>query len=540
MKIKNYNIKKLFLYGIGVSLFFSCTEGFEELNESEYGVTKEQKESDYATLTAPLKAMQNSVYKYDPVWQTQLQQNLLGDVYSGYMRSPTPFVANANNMNYSLVDNWNGFPWSIGYEDIMTNWYRVKNVNVKDEYPDFYAISLILKVLAMHRVSDIYGPIIYSDYGTESSNYDPQDKVYDRFFKELDTAVDALQKRVDNSLDSRLSLADNTLFAKDQSKWVKFANSLRLRLAIRVSNISPDLAKKEAEKAVSQKSGLITTNAENAVVTSANYKHPLSTISNNWGDVRMGADMESYLVGYADPRIDKYFKVTTPDGDDDKPLVGTTYKGIRNGISINKKSEYVNYSALGSVIETNNIVWMNAAEVSFLKAEGALRGWNMGGTAKDFYEAGINLSFDQYGIKDAAYLTDATKTPAAYEDPKNADNNSSNISDITIAWDAADTKEKQLERIIVQKWIAIFPDGQEAWSEFRRTGYPRLFTVVENKSNGKISTKEFIKRINFVLNERNTNAAGVESGKKALGGEDDGGTALWWDVTSASNPQNKL
>ncbi|WP_431215537.1 SusD/RagB family nutrient-binding outer membrane lipoprotein [Puia sp. P3] len=86
-----------------------------------------------------------------------------------------------------------------------------------------------------------------------------------------------------------------------------------------------------------------------------------------------------------------------------------------------------------------------------------------------------------------------------------------------------------LEQIITQKWLALYPDGQEAWTEFRRTGYPKLFPVVVNNSGGTISTTGFIRRINFAQTEKNTNSGAVDAAVQLLGGPDNGGTRLWWD-----------
>ena len=97
-----------------------------------------------------------------------------------------------------------------------------------------------------------------------------------------------------------------------------------------------------------------------------------------------------------------------------------------------------------------------------------------------------------------------------------------------------ETNEEQLEQIITQKWIAMFPDGQEAWSEFRRTGYPRIFPVVINNSGGDIDTNIQVRRINFVESERNTNTANVDIAVGYLNGPDTGGTRLWWDVAGSN------
>ena len=94
--------------------------------------------------------------------------------------------------------------------------------------------------------------------------------------------------------------------------------------------------------------------------------------------------------------------------------------------------------------------------------------------------------------------------------------------------------EEQLEQIITQKWIAMLPDGQEAWSEFRRTGYPRIYPVKVNNSGGKIDTNIQIRRINFVQDEVNTNGENVTTAIGYLNGPDNGGTRLWWDIPGSN------
>ena len=182
---------------------------------------------------------------------------------------------------------------------------------------------------------------------------------------------------------------------------------------------------------------------------------------------------------------------------------------------------------------------MTAAESYFLRAEGALRGWNMGGTAKHFYEAGVKISFQEAGVSGAdSYLADNTSKPAAYEDKTGDGNDAAAPSTITIAWDDAANFETNLERIITQKWIAMFPDGVEGWSEFRRTGYPKLFPVCRNESAGRISTTIQIRRLPYPQVQYNSNAAAVAAGVATLNGEsnnatgDNGGTTLWWDKKS--------
>ena len=174
---------------------------------------------------------------------------------------------------------------------------------------------------------------------------------------------------------------------------------------------------------------------------------------------------------------------------------------------------------------------MNAAEITFLRAEGALRGWNMGGDAKSLYEQAITLSFDQYGLTGAnTYVADSQNKPQAYTDPMRTYSVAAPASTITIAWQDGDDKfEANLERIITQKWIAMFPCTVEAWSEYRRTGYPKLLPVVVNNSGGVINDKVIkIRRLWYPPREYSNNQYITEA-VKMLGGDDNGATPLWWD-----------
>lgn len=165
----------------------------------------------------------------------------------------------------------------------------------------------------------------------------------------------------------------------------------------------------------------------------------------------------------------------------------------------------------------------------FLKAEAALRGWTGAGDAKANYEKGIQTSMDQWGVSIGGYLSDATAKQEDYVDPINPVNNTSARSSITIKWDDAASQEQKLERIIVQKWLAIFPDGYEAWADYRRTGYPKLFPVARNFSNGTIDTETQIRRLPYAQSELLGNPEGVKTGLALLGGPDNGSTRVWWD-----------
>lgn len=171
---------------------------------------------------------------------------------------------------------------------------------------------------------------------------------------------------------------------------------------------------------------------------------------------------------------------------------------------------------------------MSAAEPYFLRAEGALRGWNMGGTAKELYEKGVAVSMKEHGASIGDYLS-SNKTQADYIDPVNSKYNFAAVSTITPAYDESATFEQNLERIMVQKWIASYPSGWETWADIRRTGYPVFFPVADNLSNGVVSSTRGMRRLHYPQSEYNNNMDNLNAAiSNLLGGSDNAGTDLWW------------
>ena len=171
---------------------------------------------------------------------------------------------------------------------------------------------------------------------------------------------------------------------------------------------------------------------------------------------------------------------------------------------------------------------MKYAEVCFLRAEGALRGWNMGGTAQNFYEQGIRLSFEQWGVTGIdSYLSDNSSTPEPYNDPVGLNSYSGSVSTATIAWSNSASEEEKLEKIITQKWLANFPLGQEAWTEYRRTGFPKLMPVVVNNSGGIVNSERGARRLYYPQEERLNNKENNDAALQLLGGPNNMATDVW-------------
>lgn len=181
-------------------------------------------------------------------------------------------------------------------------------------------------------------------------------------------------------------------------------------------------------------------------------------------------------------------------------------------------------------------MWMNASETAFLKAEAALRGWNMGGTAEDFYNQGVELSFAQWGASGADdYLADSSSVAKSYVDPMGINSYNGITSTVKIKWSSTADFEENLERIITQKWIANFPLGRESWSEFRRTGYPKLMPVVTNNSGGVVDNNLMVRRLTYPSEEYSENGDNVNDALVSLGGADLMSTRVWWDCNPNVN-----
>ncbi len=501
----------------------ACTNSYEQYNQDEYAVSKEEMQRDAHSLGSALLNLENWVIPTD-VNTNQYTECLLGGSYGGYISDSNPGFSGKNFAQYSPENGWN----RVLFKDIIPKMFIYSNeVNKATDEVVPRAVAKIIKVAGMHRVTDAYGPIPYSKVGLDgelTAPYDTQEEVYNLMFEQLNEAISALTSN--RTADFKAN-ADKVYNGRVE-KWIKFANSLKLRLAIRISKVSPAKAKQMAEEAVKHEIGVMTSNDDNAElsISSTNpfyiIMHEYNGVPNNQGDSRIGADITTYMNGYNDPRRAAMFSLSTfANG-------SNGFYGLRTGISIPAQSisnMYSNYK----VSTDSKILWMNASEVAFLRAEGALRGWDMGNSAKEFYKQGIRFSFDQWNVSGAdTYIANTTATPAIYTDPVGSNSYNGKTSSITIAWDDTAPVETNLERIITQKWIANFPLGQEAWAEYRRTGFPKLMPVVINNSGGIVDSNKGARRLAYPQEERINNLENYNTAVTLLKGADNMATDVWW------------
>lgn len=510
----------------------SCTGDYVNINSNPYE-PGDLSGDDYA-LGSAMSNLASAVISSD-VNTAQFTDCLLGGPMGGYFADSNSGWANTIS-NYNAKNDWTRvFMNSDRIIPVLySNLNTVKTVSQNTGDPVPYAIAEVIKVAAMDRVTDTYGPIPYSKIGEDgkiTTPYDSQEEVYNKFFEELDDAI----KTLSENSGSALTASADYVYSGDVKKWIKFANSLKLRLAIRIAYANPNKAKEMAEAAVKNEFGVIEANADNA---KWNYfgslPNPLYVATRyneatSGGDTHAAADIICYMNGYKDNRRAAYFE---PSG-----FSGQTYVGLRRGINMGAVStQFINYSRT-KFSASDPVLWMNAAEVAFLRAEGtAIFGFDMGGTAENFYNQGIRLSFEQWGASGAdEYLADATSVPSTYVDPAGVNTYASTISTITVKWDDAASKEQMQERIITQKWIANWPLGNEAWADYRRTGYPHLIPVNYNLSNGGVDSEKGARRMPYPSEEYTSNTENVTNAVSTLlKGADNWSTKLWWDCKSGN------
>lgn len=540
MMSKKYSYKKLLLLCMGASLLATtgCTDKFDEWNTNPHQATEEMMNRDDLAVGSFFVQMQRNVFVLENLTSDgggigantyQIIDNLAGASFAGYTGACNIWFGNSNFMTYNMFVDWRNVAFEHTYLYVMSPWNEIIKKTTEQNRPQVAALANIVKVLAMSRITDMYGPLPYTKFGNGdfSIPYDSQEMIYDSFFKELDDAITVLYDMYQKDATAKVLEKYDYIYNGNMENWIRFANTLKLRLAVRIAYANQSKAQQMAEEAVAHPVGVMTKVTDAARLQHADnfiYRHPLFVIATGeFNDARMGATMDSYLNGYKDPRISSYFRMAETG----------KYTGIRTGINLDREKYATsgNFSDL-TAAGSDNIIWMNPAEAHFLRAEGAIRGWNMGGTDKELYESGVRTSFEFLGVSGAdAYLTNTSK-PAPYIDPASSSNsieNPASLGQITVKWKETAGIEEKLERIITQKWIALYPDGQEAWSEFRRTAYPKIFPVALNKSGGTIDTNKQVCRIPFPASEYSNNAENIKQAVTLLGSDDDGGTPLWWD-----------
>ena len=546
--MKNRSIK---IFALGILLapaLFSCKD-LTVLNQNPNGIN-------------PLTANPNLVMS------TVLTETGKSFVNLGYQDI-------AGVMQHTQKDGWSGghntYEWGgsqswASYYDILRNNQYVYDRSVTLNWEMHQGISLVIKSMMFGLITDLWGDAPYSaalkgaDGGTANTfpAYDSQEAIYTGILADLEKANTLLSK---NAVEytSTPGTAD-VYYQGNPTKWRKLANSLMLRFYMRISTKKPDVAKAGIEKIMANavQYPIITAIADDAAMPFAGNSNDDSWPANavydasasNYRRLKMAATFVNKLLDLKDPRIAVWAnKVQIPLVVDANLPKGTDR--IENGKrllspdkvvgrDVNTNPDYVglptgliggasyNLSPTAEQAANNpHVSWLNdvykqakgpllrsrmmsAAEVRFILAEAALKGWSVAGAAKTHYEAGVKASLDTWGTT-AAYATYIAQKGVAYDGT--------------------------LKQIIEQKWISSWTAAQEAWFDYRRTGFPEL-TV------GPASIRKVLPvRFYYMLDERNLNKINTEAAMSKLEStihtEADGKNSAWskpWLLQGGTKP----
>lgn len=479
-----------------------CTKNFEEYNTDQYALRAESPSLLIPSMIETMMYVQQN--------SSQMADQMVGSL-GGYFTNINRW-GGQNFDTFNVSDDWNVSVYSQAFQAVYSNYFKVAQLTESSGH--WFAFAKLIRAASMLRVTDCYGPIPYSEVrdGDMYVKYDSGEDVYRNIIEDLLSSADILYQYSAQVGLSPIGTSD-PIYSGNYANWAKLGVSLAMRAAMRAG------FQDEFVRAMNSECGYIAANTENAMVDPKTQGNPYQLASSSWGDIRINASITDYMNGYNDPRMPLYFTAATQGN--------VTYQGARMGQPRNfDKAQAVPFSQPNFLASTPLPVFV-AAESQFLLAEAVLRGW-ISGDAKTYYEAGIKLSFDQWGAASVEnYIANTTATPNSHSDFLNQTYNRS--TDVKIAWSAESTNARHLEQIITQKWIANFPMGIEAWAEYRRTGYPELCeSVSTNETGSTIHSIKDYHRLRYPYTEKNLNTENYNAAVQALGGADAESTPLFW------------
>lgn len=461
----------------------ACDDGLTEANEdpnapTDVGAEFLLPQAIRATVEQTFGAGQ--MLSHTLIWPQQAVQIQYADEETG---SPRPG---------SMQGFWNGY-YAGPLRDIRTVVQKGRDAG----RPNIEAVGLIWESYIFHLVTDLWGDVPYSEAlraeeGITTPVYDEQEAIYKDLLDTLEGAVAMLSATGGNFG------AGDLLYGNDFTKWRRFANSLRMRLAMRLSEVDPTTAR--AEFAAAYTDGGFQSNADNAMMrwTAPPYENP---IFENWqgrDDHGVSATLIDSLKSFNDPRLALYAEPAAEDG---------AYRGLGNGIYTPPQSISW-YSRIGDFWRANGAATptalMTYSEVLFLSAEAAQAGWISRDPAQ-LYEQAIRANMNQYDEWSPANAPTDAEIDAYLAQPR-------------VAYSAA-TGETQIQ---YQLWLSLFMNGSEAWASWRRTGVPAL-TPGPDLIINRIPV-----RFAYADLEQSLNAANLAAAVQRQGGGNDLTTPVWW------------
>lgn len=480
-KIKKIATATMVIFAVG-----ACTENFEELNTNPSLLTEDMVQTSNL-FTSVLK---NSIFDSFSPGRIHEFSGYYGNEATGNILGVTDYT--------SPFDHFGSY---------IINLNEIIRLTANDpRRTDQNAMARIMKVWNYHIMTDAYGDIPYTEAARPVNEvinqpvYDTQESIYRDMLKELKEAAAQL-----GSVGDQLSFGDaDILYQGNVENWIKFANSLRFRLANRVRFVDPNLAEENISDVIN--APLIDDNSENAALTTlepgdeqdpSNVNPIYNRYLTNITDIFVGLPVTDIMAPVDDPRLPLFAE---PIDD------GVTFRGRPIQLLQDQKIPYPDekVSAVGPILkaETVQIIIMNAAEVNFLRAEAALANIT-DEDPNEMFREGIMASMNQYGIEQPEIDAFMTKPVATL----------------------SGTDEQMLEQIIEQKFVGNFFQAYEGWAEMRRTGYPQIWIGGETG----VTDGQIPRRLTYPSDEYNKNSDNIAEAAARMGG-DDLMTRVWWDV----------
>lgn len=385
--------------------------------------------------------------------------------------------------------------WSNGYSQGIIAFNKIIEAGDAQENPNYRGVGLVLRSWIFLLLTDAYGDIPYTQAGKLNEFitpvYDKQKDVYFGLLEDLKAAKTVLDP-------AGKSIAGDIVYNGNISRWRKLANSLRVRIALRIVDREPAKAKQIFDEIKADNDELISENGDIAqlIYQSSPQQNPLAAHFETRDDYRISKTIIDKLAELKDPRLAIYAsKTQTPTPEE--------YVGLPNGLTNSEASAlgFAKVSRPGSYFLSpqSPAVIFSYAELLFDRAEAAARGLTTENAA-DLYQQGIKASFKQYQLSDAVATVYLAQPLAQY--------------------DAGNYKKSIGE----QKWLALFGQGLEAWAERRRLDYPVLKASVNTVLNGEIPVRFIYPGTEQSLNNQSYTNAVASQGADLLT------TKLWFDV----------
>lgn len=481
--MKKYFLKFAALTFLSVFIFANCTDTFEDVN------TDPDRAKDAPATNVMAFVIRYFGSTFFDVWADMNEPS----TYAGYLAKIQYIDESRYNYRPGTVEN----DWYYGYR-LLNNINEIKKKATKDDAKNLLGAAKVLEALIVQNMTDRWRDIPYSDAiklneGVLLPKYDKQEDIYPALLTSLAEAADLLAS---GSIDQ---LGDgDVLYGGDVEMWLKLANSLRLRLAIRISGVSPDLAKQTVEEVLGNPSKypVMGSNDDNAMFVwpgASPYEEPWFSDSKGRDDHAVSDVLVNSLKSLSDPRLPVYAVPATSDGE---------FRGFTIGAAAQPSLATV--SRIGTRFRKDAAgfsPFMRYAEVMFCIAEASKKGWATGTTAKDAYEAGVRASLEENEVKEADivdYLATAGK--GAFDDSFN--------------------------QIYLQEWIAMFKQGMEGWSLYRRTGIPSTNYIAPGTTYTGHNTPPF--RYPYPANETTLNGANSKPYVDQVK-DDFWGQQMWFD-----------